>query len=95
MTAKEYINIMLETSRIEGTKFNFVQASDKQVEACMIAFAQEKVQEALQAAAENATARVESIYTPATDPSNPYMFQEVQIIDKESILNAYSIENIK
>lgn len=91
MTAREIIYRMLETYHVSNSDFRMVHAGEKAVEAAMIEFAREKVKEALETASENAEAVIEY-------GSGDWMLAmsvERSYVDKESILNAYSIENIK
>lgn len=50
MTAKEYIYQMIDTYPIPNHSLRMVHAGEKAVETAMVAFAQEKVKEALEAA---------------------------------------------
>lgn len=105
MTAQDYIYRMLETYPIANCDaFRIVKASDKQVEACMIAFAQEKVKEALEAAKNS----VDDNVLPNCDNHTPYwgecqtcgrydnptVIRDEEAV-KQSILKSYPLENVK
>jgi hypothetical protein len=108
MTAKEYIYRMLDSYTFDArSKYPLITASDVQIETCMIAFAQEKVKEALETASKKAT--IDAYYEPEeynelkeedleeeASYKLPYLCSgKVLFLNKDSILSAYSIENIK
>lgn len=104
MTARDYTYRMLDIRSIRNSEYFMIEASNEQIEACMIAFAQEKVQEALKAAQEiigKDTVPSCSDHTPFWGVcqtcgryDNPEIPADEETI-KESILKAYPLENVK
>jgi hypothetical protein len=70
-------------NKIPKAQVDYIKVTKKDLKKAMIEFAKLHVEAALKAAAENAETR----YIPYTDDDYE--------IDKRSILNAYSLENIK
>jgi hypothetical protein len=87
--AKKWIELYVDIVSRDGAEF--VQATPKQVEYAMIKFAQAHVQKATETIAEKAEAFVEYGH-------GDWMLSmsvERYGVEKESILNAYPIENVK
>lgn len=61
----------------------------------LIKFAQLHVQQALESAASLADTKTEMSYNGGLDPNKSSMYDEIQVIDEDSILNAYPLTNIK
>ncbi len=67
--------------------------SAKKIKQAMIEFAEFHVREALKQASEEAYTKSEMSYTGGMGGRD--LYESIEIIDKDSILNAYPLENIK
>lgn len=106
MTAKEHIERTLDTWRThkgDENGYKMITSSDQQIAELMIAFAQEKIKEALEAIVDNVEMVGQCVHQPERpkltsdsvyeeDPNGP---DYIWTVSKESILEAYPLENIK
>ncbi len=85
-TAKEF----LKKSNATGMAFN-----REAIEETMIEFAKMHVELALEAAANNVCMKTEEEYTGCNGDENGNLYRKVTTIDRESILNSYSKDDIE
>lgn len=81
-------SVRSQMSKMSG--FNFDNIPD-----LMIEFAKLHVKAALEAAADSAQTKTTSCYTNASGNEKGELYEDVEIIDENSILNAYPESNIK
>ena len=74
-------------------QYSFIPFELDQITELMLEFAKLHVQAALESAAENSEVKV--VYVPNDQPSSSFGDDYTHVVDKQSILNAYSLDNIK
>ena len=88
ITAEDFLQESLEISHFYNDKYNKMCCLSDDVQKAMIQFAKLHVESALQSASKNAKRK--KVYN-----GHPQRLIVKRVIDKESILNAYPLTNIK
>jgi hypothetical protein len=92
MKAEKFLQDSFTISHFYSDKYNKMMCFSDDVQKAMVEFAKIKVEEALNAAAKNAKTKKKEIPYTGARAGGSYF---VDVVDTDSILNAYPLKKIK